>query len=99
VPTYLIAIAAGNLKYKPFSPPPGKTWKMGIWAELEVLEAADWEFKEDAPKSVDQIVVHTSHRAHIDSWFRQKISCSLITLVIMICWFYHPLSHMAAWCV
>ncbi|KAI0075897.1 hypothetical protein K474DRAFT_1663655 [Panus rudis PR-1116 ss-1] len=50
IPSYLIAIAAGNLVYRPFDIPPGKTWTSGIWAEPELIEAAYWEFSEDTTK-------------------------------------------------
>ncbi|KAJ3565633.1 hypothetical protein NP233_g7504 [Leucocoprinus birnbaumii] len=50
IPSYLIAIAAGNIHYRPFPPYPGKTWKSGIWAEPELLEASYWEFSEDTTK-------------------------------------------------
>ncbi|KAI0089923.1 peptidase family M1-domain-containing protein [Irpex rosettiformis] len=47
IPSYLIAIAAGNVVYKPFPTVKGKTWKSGIWAEPELIDAAYWEFSED----------------------------------------------------
>ncbi|KAI0785951.1 peptidase family M1-domain-containing protein [Abortiporus biennis] len=50
IPSYLIAIASGDLRYKPFPPVPGKTWKTGIWAEPALIEAAYWEFSEDTGK-------------------------------------------------
>ena len=50
IPPYLIAIAAGNVVYKPFPQVPGKTWTSGVWAEPEVVDAAHWEFKEDTTR-------------------------------------------------
>ena len=47
IPSYLIAIAAGNVRYKAFKTPEGKTWTSGIWAEPELIDAAYWEFSED----------------------------------------------------
>ncbi|KAF8480769.1 leukotriene-A4 hydrolase [Russula ochroleuca] len=47
IPSYLIAIASGNLHYKPFPAIEGKSWKSGVWAEPELLEACYWEFSED----------------------------------------------------
>lgn len=37
IPSYLIAIAAGNLVYKSFKDIPGKTWKTGVWTEVGYL--------------------------------------------------------------
>ncbi|KAI9510686.1 leukotriene-A4 hydrolase [Russula earlei] len=47
IPSYLIAIASGNLRYKPFPLIEGRSWKSGVWAEPELLEASYWEFSED----------------------------------------------------
>lgn len=47
IPSYLIAIASGNVCYKPFPAVDGKEWSCGIWAEPELIEAAYWEFSED----------------------------------------------------
>jgi len=47
IPPYLIAIAAGNLRYKPLPKPSGRRWTTGIWAEPELIDAAYWEFSED----------------------------------------------------
>lgn len=47
IPSYLIAIAVGNVRYKPFPPVKGKEWSCGIWAEPELIDAAYWEFSED----------------------------------------------------
>ncbi|ELU40820.1 leukotriene-A4 hydrolase [Rhizoctonia solani AG-1 IA] len=38
IPSYLIAIASGNVVYKPFAPVPGRPWKTGVWTDY-VLEA------------------------------------------------------------
>ncbi|KAF9448831.1 hypothetical protein P691DRAFT_775108 [Macrolepiota fuliginosa MF-IS2] len=50
IPSYLIAIAAGNVHFRPFPQPEGKTWTSGIWTEPELMEAAYWEFSEDTTK-------------------------------------------------
>ncbi|KAI0685548.1 hypothetical protein BC835DRAFT_1289940 [Cytidiella melzeri] len=47
IPSYLIAIAAGNVVYKAFPTVKGKAWTSGVWAEPEVIDAAYWEFSED----------------------------------------------------
>ncbi|GJE92025.1 peptidase family M1-domain-containing protein [Phanerochaete sordida] len=47
IPSYLIAIAAGNVVYRPFPAVAGKTWTSGIWAEPEMIEECYWEFSED----------------------------------------------------
>ncbi|EPQ61166.1 hypothetical protein GLOTRDRAFT_53987 [Gloeophyllum trabeum ATCC 11539] len=50
IPSYLLAIASGNIHYRAFQVPEGKTWKSGLWAEPETLDAAYWEFKEDTTR-------------------------------------------------
>jgi hypothetical protein len=47
IPSYLIAIASGNVRYRAFPKVEDKEWTSGIWAEPELLEAAYWEFSED----------------------------------------------------
>ncbi|KAH9949467.1 hypothetical protein B0H21DRAFT_728077 [Amylocystis lapponica] len=46
IPSYLIAIAAGNVRYHPCPSIAGKQWKSGVWAEPELIDAAYWEFSE-----------------------------------------------------
>ncbi|KAH7884099.1 hypothetical protein F5I97DRAFT_1930308 [Phlebopus sp. FC_14] len=53
IPSYLLAIASGNIVYRPFSVPEGKTWTSGVWAEQELIEAAWQEFNEDTPKFLE----------------------------------------------
>jgi leukotriene-A4 hydrolase len=48
----LIAIASGNVRYKPFPKFEDKQWRTGIWAEPELLDAAYWEFSADTARSV-----------------------------------------------
>ncbi|CAL1696869.1 unnamed protein product [Somion occarium] len=50
IPSYLIAIAAGNLRYKAFPKVEGKDWTSGIWAEPELIDAAYWEFEADTTR-------------------------------------------------
>jgi leukotriene-A4 hydrolase len=47
IPSYLIAIAVGNVRYRAFPAVPGRKWSTGIWAEPEFIDAAYWEFSED----------------------------------------------------
>ncbi|KAI0089961.1 metalloprotease [Irpex rosettiformis] len=55
IPSYLIAIAAGNVVYRGFHKVPGKTWTSGIWAEPELIDAAYWEFSEDTTKFMEKV--------------------------------------------
>ena len=60
IPSYLIAIASGNVRYKPFAKEEGRNWTSGIWAEPELIDAAYWEFSEDTNrylKTEEDIVV------------------------------------------
>ena len=64
IPSYLIAIASGEVVYRPFQALEGKGWKTGCWAEVclywgdrfklivqpDTIEAAFWEFKKDTAK-------------------------------------------------
>ncbi|KAG8941943.1 hypothetical protein FRC04_003902 [Tulasnella sp. 424] len=53
IPSYLIALASGNLVYKPFDALPGKSWKTGAWAEPETIDASYWEFHKDTAHYVE----------------------------------------------
>ena len=50
IPSYLLAIASGDVVYRAFQVPKGKTWTSGVWAEPELVDAAWYEFNEDTPK-------------------------------------------------
>ncbi|KAG1741787.1 peptidase family M1-domain-containing protein [Suillus paluster] len=50
IPSYLIAIASGNVCYRPFEKLEGKDWTSGVWAEPDVINDAWWEFKEDTTR-------------------------------------------------
>ncbi|KAF8060869.1 peptidase family M1-domain-containing protein [Lyophyllum atratum] len=52
IPSYLIAIAAGNVVYKGFPQYEDKQWTSGIWAEPELIDSAYWEFSEDTARFV-----------------------------------------------
>jgi leukotriene-A4 hydrolase len=56
IPSYLVAIASGELVYKPFKQLEGRKWKSGCWTEPLMMDAAFWEFKEDTAKRVLQYV-------------------------------------------
>ncbi|KAL4069032.1 peptidase family M1-domain-containing protein [Scleroderma citrinum] len=53
IPSYLLAIASGNVRYRPFAVPKGKAWTSGVWAEEELVDAAEWEFKEDTTRFLE----------------------------------------------
>ncbi|TFK25898.1 leukotriene-A4 hydrolase [Coprinopsis marcescibilis] len=50
IPSYLLAIAVGNVVYRPFAQFEDKKWKTGVWAEPETIEQAYWEFSEDTAR-------------------------------------------------
>jgi len=50
IPSYLIAIASGNLCYRAFENSEGKDWTSGVWAEPDLIDDAWWEFKEDTTR-------------------------------------------------
>ncbi|KAF8839796.1 zincin [Paxillus ammoniavirescens] len=50
IPSYLLAIAAGNLRYRAFSVPEGRSWNTGVWTEPELLLDAYNEFCDDTPR-------------------------------------------------
>ncbi|TFK47915.1 hypothetical protein OE88DRAFT_1664872 [Heliocybe sulcata] len=52
IPSYLLAIASGNVHYRAFDVPEGKEWTSGVWTEPEMLEQAHWEFKEDTTRNL-----------------------------------------------
>ncbi|KAI0825316.1 peptidase family M1-domain-containing protein [Trametes gibbosa] len=47
IPSYLIAIAVGNFRYRALPKVEGKEWTSGAWAEPELIDATYWEFSED----------------------------------------------------
>ncbi|KAJ9101130.1 hypothetical protein QFC21_003348 [Naganishia friedmannii] len=51
IPSYLIAIAAGNVVYKQFPRVEGRSWTAGVWTEPEGIDEAYWEFSEDIGRS------------------------------------------------
>ncbi|CCO33323.1 leukotriene-A4 hydrolase [Rhizoctonia solani AG-1 IB] len=54
IPSYLIAIASGNVIYKPFAAVSDRPWKTGVWTEPEQMDAAFWEFSKDTSSYVLQ---------------------------------------------
>ncbi|WWC90899.1 leukotriene A-4 hydrolase/aminopeptidase [Kwoniella dendrophila CBS 6074] len=52
IPSYLIAVAAGELDYKPFDNLEGRNWSTGCWTEPLNIEKAFDEFKEDTANFV-----------------------------------------------
>lgn len=50
IPSYLLAIAAGNLQYQSFQVPDGKQWKSGVWSEPELMDKSFWEFSRDTAR-------------------------------------------------
>ncbi|WOO82539.1 Leucine aminopeptidase 2 [Vanrija pseudolonga] len=52
IPSYLIAIASGEVLYKAFADIKGRNWRTGVWTEPETMKAAYWEFEEDTAKQV-----------------------------------------------
>ncbi|KAF8308664.1 zincin [Clavulina sp. PMI_390] len=57
IPSYLIAIASGNLIYKPFprkSESSIEKWRTGVWTEPELMESAYWEFSRDTASYVHE---------------------------------------------
>ncbi|KAL1952401.1 hypothetical protein VTO73DRAFT_1550 [Trametes versicolor] len=47
IPSYLIAIAVGNFRYRALPAVEGKEWTTGAWAEPELIDATYWEFSQD----------------------------------------------------
>lgn len=58
IPSYLLAIASGNVRYRPFPQFEDKQWRTGIWAEPELIDAAYWEFSEDTARWVASFFCH-----------------------------------------
>ncbi|KAK8854951.1 leukotriene A-4 hydrolase/aminopeptidase [Kwoniella newhampshirensis] len=52
IPSYLIAVAAGELVYRPFEKLEDRHWTTGVWTEPGIIDAAEWEFKEDTARFV-----------------------------------------------
>ena len=60
IATYILAIAVGNVRYRPFPKPEDKQWTSGVWAEPQVIDQAYWEFSKDTtryhPSSIIQSI-------------------------------------------
>lgn len=56
IPSYLIAIASGELEYRPFKQLEGRKWRSGCWTEPLMMEEAFWEFSEDTARLIDHPV-------------------------------------------
>ncbi|PVF96254.1 hypothetical protein CPB86DRAFT_762462 [Serendipita vermifera] len=52
IPSYLLAIASGNIAYRAFDAPHGVNWTSGVWTEPEMMDRCFWEFSEDTTKFV-----------------------------------------------
>ncbi|ESK95596.1 leukotriene-a4 hydrolase, partial [Moniliophthora roreri MCA 2997] len=50
IPSYLIAIASGNVVYRAFPRLEDKEWTSGVWTEPELIDSAYWEFSEDTAR-------------------------------------------------
>lgn len=50
IPSYLIAIASGEVVYKAFPDMKGRNWRTGVWTEPLTMKEAYWEFEEDTAK-------------------------------------------------
>lgn len=98
IPSYLIAIASGNLRYKAFQAIEGRPWKCGVWAEPELLEASYWEFSEDTGRLVSS---HVLQQINIylgqGSSPRKRILLAPTNLAFTTSWFFLPPSPMEAW--
>jgi leukotriene-A4 hydrolase len=50
IPSYLLAIACGNVRYRAFPKYKDKEWTSGVWAEPELIDSSYWEFSEDTAR-------------------------------------------------
>ncbi|KAF8890429.1 peptidase family M1-domain-containing protein [Infundibulicybe gibba] len=88
IPSYLIAIACGNVVYRPFPKIEGKDWTTGVWAEPELIEASYWEFSEDTARFLaaeEKIVTSYKfgvydllvlpHHSHMVEWYLSENAC------------------------
>ncbi|TFY77753.1 hypothetical protein EWM64_g6259 [Hericium alpestre] len=76
IPSYLIAIASGNLCYRSFPAVEGKSWTSGVWAEPELMDSSYWEFTLlTGDRSLVDVVVH--ELTH--SWFGNGITHAYAT--------------------
>lgn len=104
IPSYLIAIASGNVVYRPFPQYEDKKWKTGIWAEPQLIDAAYWEFSEDTARYVSNMYNTSIHSALLtwrppDFWRKKRRSSHHTSLASMTFWFYLRRSHTEEWCV
>ncbi|KAG6862690.1 hypothetical protein C0993_001975 [Termitomyces sp. T159_Od127] len=65
IPSYLIAVASGNVHYRAFPKHEDKEWTCGIWAEPELIDSAYWEFSQDTARYILCIILLTFSRLTI----------------------------------
>lgn len=92
IPSYLIAIAAGEVAYKRV----GK--RTGVWADPKTLPAATWEFEKDMEiflENAEKVCEHDIAVLFqcILTWLFPRRFYLLTNLATMMCWYCHPVSH------
>ena len=100
IPSYLIAIASGNLRYRSFPAIEGKGWKSGVWAEPELLDACYWEFSEDTGRSPSGLILlGTQLKLYLltGSSPKKRMSWVPTSLEFTTSWFFRHHSPMEAW--
>ena len=97
IPSYLIAIAAGDLRYRAFTKPAGKTWSSGIWTEPSLLDAAFWEFSEDTTRQVTHKTKYSSITIALGSSQPRRSWLETIALEHMTYWSFLQASLTEEW--
>jgi hypothetical protein len=100
IPSYLIAIASGNLRYRPFPVIEGRNWKSGVWAEPELLDACYWEFSEDTGRLPSGLfLLDTRLKLYLrpGSSLKKRILWVPTNLGYTMSWFFRHPSRMEAW--
>lgn len=101
IPSYLIAIASGNVRYRAFPDAHGQEWSAGTWAEPEFIDAAFWEFSEHTCKWVMFACLALKECSHdcfsLDMSGLLRVLLSRTGLACMTCWFFLRLSRTVAW--
>ena len=58
ISSYILAIAVGNVRYRPFPKHEDKQWTSGVWAEPELIDQAYWEFSKDTTRYQISSLLH-----------------------------------------
>ena len=100
IATYILAIAAGNVCYRPFPKPEDKQWTSGVWAEPQLIDQAYWEFSKDTTRHHPSSIIQPIYSFLLpDSLLQQRSLWFHTSSGYMTFSYFRLHSHTEAWLV